>query len=331
MKVLVTGATGFIGGNLARRLVAQGHQVKALVRPGSNTLTIGSIGDSTGVETVPGDILDADSVDRGLHGCQWLFHCAASYTFWSKNPGDIYRTNVEGTAIVLDAAARAGVERVVYTSTVGTIGLSAAGLGNECTELPAAQLVGNYKKSKYQAEQIALEKARQGLPLVVVNPTATVGPWDVKPTPTGRIVLDYIRGRMPAYVDTGLNLVDVADVAEGHILAAEKGKVGQRYVLGNRNLTLKAIFGLLEGITGRKAPRTRIPRWLALGAGYFDQLVEGQFLGREPRIPLEGLRAAKKPMYVSSEKAIYELGLPQTPVEQALAEAVAWFENHGYK
>ena len=331
MKVLVTGATGFIGGNLARRLVAQGHQVKALVRPGSNTLTIGSIGDSTGVETVPGDILDADSVDRGLHGCQWLFHCAASYTFWSKNPGDIYRTNVEGTAIVLDAAARAGVERVVFTSTVGTIGLPAAGLGNECTELPAAQLVGNYKKSKYQAEQIALEKARQGLPLVVVNPTATVGPWDVKPTPTGRIVLDYIRGRMPAYVDTGLNLVDVADVAEGHILAAEKGKVGQRYVLGNRNLTLKAIFGLLEGITGRKAPRTRIPRWLALGAGYFDQLVEGQFLGREPRIPLEGLRAAKKPMYVSSEKAIYELGLPQTPVEQALAEAVAWFENHGYK
>ena len=331
MKVLVTGATGFIGGNLARRLVAQGHQVKALVRPGSNTLTIDSIGDSTGVETVPGDILDTDSVDRGLHGCQWLFHCAASYTFWSKNPGDIYRTNVEGTAIVLDAAARAGVERVVYTSTVGTIGLPAAGLGNECTELPAAQLVGNYKKSKYQAEQIALEKARQGLPLVVVNPTATVGPWDVKPTPTGRIVLDYIRGRMPAYVDTGLNLVDVADVAEGHILAAEKGKVGQRYVLGNRNLTLKAIFGLLEGITVRKAPRTRIPRWLALGAGYFDQLVEGQFLGREPRIPLEGLRAAKKPMYVSSEKAIYELGLPQTPVEQALAEAVAWFEDHGYK
>ena len=331
MKVLVTGATGFIGGNLARRLVAQGHQVKALVRPGSNTLTIDSIADSTGVETVPGDILDADSVDRGLHGCQWLFHCAASYTFWSKNPGDIYRTNVEGTAIVLDAAAKAGVERVVFTSTVGTIGLPAAGLGNECTELPAAQLVGNYKKSKYQAEQIALEKARQGLPLVVVNPTATVGPWDVKPTPTGRIVLDYIRGRMPAYVDTGLNLVDVADVAEGHILAAEKGKVGQRYVLGNRNLTLKAIFGLLEGITVRKAPRTRIPRWLALGAGYFDQLVEGQFLGREPRIPLEGLRAAKKPMYVSSEKAIYELGLPQTPVEQALAEAVAWFEDHGYK
>ncbi len=326
MKVLVTGATGFIGGNLARRLVAQGHQVKALVRPGGNTLTI----DSTGVEVVPGDILDADSVDRGLQGCQWVFHCAAAYTFWSKNPGDIYRTNVEGTAVVLEAAKRAGVERVVYTSTVATIGLPAAGLGNECTEMQSAQLVGNYKKSKYQAEQIALEKAGQGLPLVVVNPTATVGPWDVKPTPTGRIVLDYLRGRMPAYVDTGLNLVDVADVAEGHILAAEKGRVGQRYVLGQRNLTLKAIFELLEGVTGRRAPRTKIPRWLALGAGYFDQLVEGQLLGREPRIPLEGLSAAKKPMYVSCEKAIHELGLPQTPVEQALAEAVAWFENHGY-
>ena len=326
MKVLVTGATGFIGGNLARRLVAQGHQVKALARPGSNTLTI----DGTGVEVIPGDILDADSVDRGLQCCQWVFHCAAAYTFWSKNPADIYRTNVKGTAIVLDAAKRAGVERVVYTSTVGTIGLPAAGLGNECTEMPAAQLVGNYKKSKYQAEQIALQKAGQGLPLVVVNPTAPVGPWDVKPTPTGRIVLDYICGRMPAYVDIGLNLVDVADVAEGHILAAEKGRVGQRYVLGQRNLTLKAIFEQLEGITGRKAPRTKLPGWLALGAAYCDQLVEGQLLGREPRIPLEGLRLAKKPMYVSCEKAIHELGLPQSPVEQALAEAVAWFENHGY-
>ena len=327
MKVLVTGATGFIGGNLARKLAAQGHQVKALARPGSNTLTI----DSTGVGVVPGDILDADSVDRGLQGCQWVFHCAAAYTFWSKNPEDIYRANVEGTAIVLDAAERAGVERVIYTSTVGTIGLPAAGLGNECTEMPAAQLVGNYKKSKYQAEQIALKKAGQGLPLVVVNPTAAVGPWDVKPTPTGRIVLDYLRGRMPAYVDTGLNWVDVADVAEGHILAAEKGKVGQRYILGKQNLTLKAIFELLEGITGRKAPRTKIPRWLALGAGYFDQLVEGQLLSREPRIPLEGLRSAKKPMYISCEKAIHELGLPQSPVERALAESVAWFENHGYK
>jgi len=326
VKVLVTGATGFIGGNLARRLVAQGHQVKALVRPGSNTLTI----DSNVVEVVPGDILDADSVERGLQGCRWLFHCAAAYTFWSKNPQEIYRTNVEGTTLVLDAAERAGVERVVYTSTVGTIGLPPVGLGSESTDMPADQLVGNYKRSKYQAEQIALEKARQGLPLVVVNPTAVVGPWDVKPTPTGRIVLDYLRGRMPAYVDTGLNMVDVADVVEGHILAAEKGKVGQRYILGNRNLTLKAIFGLLEGITGRKAPRTRIPRWLAMGAGYADQLVEGHLLGRQPRIPLEALRLTKKQMYVSSEKAIDELGLPQSPVDQALADAVAWFESNGY-
>ena len=326
MKVLVTGATGFIGGNLARRLVAQGHQVKALVRPGSNTLTI----NSTGVEVVTGDILDADSVERGLQGCRWLFHCAAAYTFWSKYPQEIYRTNVEGTTLVLDAAERAGVERVVYTSTVGTIGLPPLGLGSEGTDMPAEQLVGNYKRSKYQAEQIALEKAGQGLPLVVVNPTAVVGPWDVKPTPTGRIVLDYLRGRMPAYVDTGLNMVDVADVVEGHILAAEKGKVGQRYILGNRNLTLKAIFGLLEEITGRKAPRTRIPRWLAMGAGYVDQLVEGQLLGRQPRIPLEALKLTKKQMYVSSEKAIHELGLPQSPVDQALADAVAWFETNGY-
>ena len=326
MRVLVTGATGFIGGNLARRLADQGHQVKALVRPGSNTLTI----DGTGVEVVSGDILDVDSVDRGMRGCQWVFHCAAVYTFWSKHPKEIYRTNVQGTEIVLDAARRAGAERVVYTSTVGTIGLPAEGLGNEATEMPSAQLVGNYKKSKYRAEQLALEKAGQGLPVVVVNPTAPVGPWDVKPTPTGRIVLDFIRGRMPAYVDTGLNLVDVADVAEGHILAAERGQVGQRYVLGQLNLTLREIFELLEEITKRKAPRVRIPIWLALSAGYFDQVVEGQFLGREPRIPLEAVRMAKKPMYVSCEKAINELGLPQSPVEQALVQAVGWFEDHGY-
>ena len=326
MKVLVTGATGFIGGNLARELCARGYDVRALVRPGANTLTI----EGTGIEQAPGDILDRPSVARALSGCQAVFHCAAVYTFWSPDPSVIYRTNRDGAKIVLEEARKAGVEKTVFTSTVSTIGLPPEGLGTEDTPLDHRQLVGHYKQSKHQAEQAALEMAASGNPVVVVNPTAPVGPWDVKPTPTGRIFLDFLKGRLPAYLDTGMNLVDVADVAAGHILALEKGTPGQRYILGHRNLTLQEVFGLLSRVTGRRAPRWRLPFWAALGAGYVDQLVEGKLLRRPPQIPLEGIKIARKPMYVSSQKAINELGLPQTPVEEALRCAAEWFAAHGY-
>jgi len=326
MKVLVTGATGFIGGNLARELRRREYEVRALVRPGSNTLTI----DDTGVEPTPGDILDRDSVEKAVQGCQAVFHCAAAYTFWARDPALIYRTNVAGTKIVLEAARRAGVPRVVYTSTVSTIGCVPRGVGTEDVEPDPHHLAGHYKKSKYQAEQVALKLAAEGLPVVVVNPTAPVGPWDVKPTPTGRIVLDFLRGRMPAYLNTGMNLVDVADVAVGHILAMEKGQPGQRYLLGNQNLSLKEIFDLLQGLTGKKAPRWLAPFWAAIGAGYLDQMIEGNLLHREPRIPLEGVKIARRPMYVSCQKAVAELGMPQSPVEAALEKAVKWFTDYGY-
>ena len=329
MKVLVTGATGFIGGNLARQLWQRGFDVKALVRPGSNTLTI----DDTGISQIPGDILDADSVARAMKGCQAVFHCAAVYSFWSKRPDLVHKTNVEGTSIVLQAARQAEVDRVVHTSTVSTIGLHHEGLdasANEDTPLDPARLVGHYKKSKYRAERLALDMAREGLPVVVVNPTAPVGPWDVKPTPTGGIILDFMRGRIPGYLDTGMNLVDVEDVAAGHISAMEVGEPGQRYILGNRNVHLKDMFRMLQDVTGRTAPKWRLPYWLALGAGYVDQAVEGSLLGRQPRVPLEGLKIAKHPMYVSADKAVRQLGQPQQPIEAALEKAVRWFTDHNY-
>lgn len=326
MKVLVTGATGFIGGNLARMLWRNGYQVRALVRPGSNTTAI----DDTGIEPVTGDILDRDSVVRAAQGCQALFHCAALYTFWSPDPNLVYRTNVEGTTNVLDAAGDAGVPKIVYTSTVSTIGFSSSGPGNEDTPVDPTRLAGAYKKSKYQAEQVALGKAYEGLPVVVVNPTAPVGPWDVKPTPTGRIVLDFLKGRIPAYVSSGMNLVDVEDVAAGHILAMEKGRPGQRYILGNINVTLQQLFSTLADISGLRPPRWRVPFWLVTMAGYLDQVVEGNLMGREPRIPLEGIKAARRPMYVDCAKAIGELGLPQSSVERALKNAMEWFTDFGY-
>ena len=326
MQVLVTGATGFIGGNLARQLSCRGYQVRALVRPGSKTSTI----DGTGIEPFSGDILDRPSVAGAIEGCNAVFHCAAIYSFWSPDPSLVHRTNCEGTRIVLEEAQKAGVEKVVFTSTVSTIGLPERGLGAEETPLDPGHLVGHYKQSKYQAEQVALKMASRGLPVVVVNPTAPVGPWDVKPTPTGRIVLDFLLGRIPGYLNTGLNVVDVADVAAGHILALEKGLSGQRYILGHRNLSLKELLAVLSRLTGLPSPRWRVPFWAALGAGYVDQLVEGKLLRRPPRIPVEGIKIAQTPMYVTSQKAIVQLGLPQTPVEDALLRAVRWFTEHGY-
>jgi len=326
MKVLVTGATGFIGGNLARRLCQRGYEVSALVRPGANTLTI----DDTGVEQFPGDILNRESVDRAVEGCQGVFHCAAIYAFWSRTPDTIHRTNVDGTKTVLQAARQAGAARVVLTSTVSTMGFWPGKLSTEETLLDPSHLIGHYKNSKYEAELLAFEMAVEGLPLVVVNPTAPVGPWDVKPTPTGKIVLDFMRGRIPAYLDTGMNLVDVEDVAEGHILAMERGIPGQRYLLGNKNVSLIEMFRMLQEITGRPVPRWRVPYWMALAAGYLDEAVEGKMLSWEPRIPVEGLKVARSPMYVDCGKAVRELGLPQNSVEAALEKSVRWFTNHGY-
>ncbi|MDA0262880.1 MAG: NAD-dependent epimerase/dehydratase family protein [Chloroflexi bacterium] len=326
MKVLVTGATGFIGGNLARELWRRGDEVRALVRPDSNRLTI----QDTGIIPVEGDILDRRSVDRAVEGCEAVFHVAAAYTFWSRDPAGVSRTNATGTANVLAAARQAGVSRTVYTSTVSTVGTPKTGLGDENTPLDARSLHGYYKRSKLQAEQEALAMAADGMPLVVVNPTAPVGPWDVKPTPTGRMILDFLRRKIPAYLKTGMNLVDVADVVEGHILALEKGRSGERYILGNRNVSLKEIFDILSRQTGLATPRIRVPYWLVVGVGYADRFIEGSLLRREPAIPVEGVLASKTPAYVSCEKAVRELGLPQRPIEDALRQAVDWFTGHGY-
>ena len=324
MKVLVTGATGFVGGNLARTLVQRGYEVRALVRPNSNPLALQDLH----VEQVPGDLRDRDSLARALEGCQGLFHCAAMYSFWTRDPSQVYKVNVQGTKTILQEAQRAGVERAVYTSTVSTIGLPKNGLGTEDTEINPKHLVGHYKNSKYLGEREALTANQNGLPVVVVNPAAPIGPWDVKPTPTGGIVLDFLRRKIPFYINSGMNVIDVEDVAEGHVLAYEKGVPGQRYILGNRNMTLLEVLLMLEALTGVKAPRVRVPINLVILIGMIDYLVEGKLLRRRPRIPLEGMRIAKKPMYVSSAKAVRDLGLPQTPVEEAFEKAVRWFRDH---
>ena len=326
MKVLVTGATGFIGGNVARVLQARGHEVRAFVRPGSSTLTL----DGTGIQTAQGDVRDRESVAEALRGCNGVVHCAALYSFWTPEPRVMHEINVEGTTVVLGEALRAGVVACVYTSTVSTVGIPRGGTGNEEVQPGRRDLVGHYKRSKYLAEREALELARKGLPVVVVNPTTPVGPWDVKPTPTGRMVLDFMRGRIPVYIDAGMNMVDVEDVATGHALALEKGRPGEKYLLGNVNMTLQRVLKILEEITGKRAPRVGVPIWLAIAAGYVDGFVEGKILRREPTIPLEGLQVSRKPMYVTCEKAVNELGLPQSPIEGALDKAVRWFRDHGY-
>jgi dihydroflavonol-4-reductase len=257
-------------------------------------------------------------------------HCAAFYSFWAPDPDLVYQVNVQGTKIVLEEALKAGVEKCVHTSTVSTVDIPKDGIGSEDAWPDPEHLVGHYKKSKYMAEMEALGMAAKGLPVVVVNPTTPVGPWDVKPTSTGRMVLGFIRGRIPAYLNTGMNLVDVEDVAMGHLLALQKGRPGQRYLLGSVNLTLAQVFGMLEVISGQKAPRVRLPTWLVQIAGHLDQVVEGRLLGREPVIPLEGVKISRKPMYVSCWKAVRELGMPQSPVEGALERAVRWFHDYGY-
>lgn len=326
MKILVTGATGFVGSHVARQLAAAGHSVRALVRPTSNVKVL----DGAACEFFEGDLRDAASLTRAMQGVQRVYHVAADYRLWTKNPAELYESNVEGTRRLIETAHRAGADRIVYTSTVATIAVPRHGaLPNEDTWAKLDEMIGHYKRSKFLAEQVALDAARAGAPVIIVNPTAPVGPGDWKPTPTGRIVLDFLKGKMPAYVDTGLNVAPVEDVAAGHLLAAEKGRIGERYILGGRNMTLKQILDALAAIAGRSAPRIRLPHAVALLAGYADEIFS-RVLGREPQIPVEGVKMSRHKMFVESDKAHRELGYQPSKVEAALERAVRWYEEHGY-
>ncbi len=316
---LVTGASGFLGWHVARVLRERNYPVRALVRAGSRV-------DELDVEPVTGDLRDADSLKKAVSGCGLIFHVAADYRLWAKDPSEIYRSNVDGTRNLLAAAQSAGVERVVYTSTVGCIGIPDIGLGNEEVPVALEDMVGPYKRSKFQAEQVALEFARGGLPVVIVNPTAPIGDHDVKPTPTGQIVVDFLRGAMPAFIDTGLNVVDVRDCAVGHVQACEKGRVGERYILGSENLSLQEILGKLAEITGRKAPTMRIPYAVAWCAGACSTAWAG-VTGKPPRVSLDSVRMAAKKMWVSQEKAKRELEFQPGPADIALSRAVEWFRG----
>lgn len=320
--ILVTGASGFLGWHVARLLVERGHSVRALCRPGSQIRELD-------VERVTGDLRDAASLEDACQGCEVIFHVAADYRLWSKNPSDLYASNVDGTRNLLAAAERAGVSRVVYTSTVGCIGMPGGQNGDETTPVSIGDMAGHYKRSKWLAEQVALEKAREGLPVVIVNPTAPIGDHDWKPTPTGKIIADFLRGKLPAFIDTGLNLVDARDTALGHLLAAEHGRPGERYILGCENLTLEQILGRIAAIAGKPAPTAKIPYALAYAAGVATT-AWANVTGREPVAPLEAVKMARKKMFVTHAKAARDLGFVPCPVDAALRRAVDWFRNNGY-
>lgn len=323
---LVTGGSGFVGTHVVRALLARGRSVRCLVRPESSRANLADLK----VETVEGDLRDAASLSRAMAGIDVLYHCAADYRLSPRAAGEIFASNVSGTENALRAASEAGVARVVYTSSVGALGLTPDGSpADEETPVAPETLIGAYKRSKHEAERVAREWASRGLPVVIVNPSTPVGERDVKPTPTGKMIVDFLNGRMPAYVDTGLNLVDVRDVAEGHVLAAERGRIGERYILGNRDMSLREILEALASISGRPAPRIRLPHWVPLVAAA-GQLAWSKVSGREPSIPLEGVRLSRHRMYFDSSKAVRELGLPRGDVVHALARAVAWFRANGY-
>ncbi len=323
---LVTGATGFVGGHLVRKLLDRGVSVRVLVRRGSSLKNL----EGLPVETVTGDLTDRESLFTAVKGCRSVYHVAADYRLWTPDPKSLYRTNVQGTRYLLEAALAHQVKRVVYTSTVGVLAVSHHGTpANEETPVSLEQMVGHYKRSKFLAEQEVRLALSKGVPVVVVNPSTPVGSGDVKPTPTGQMIVDFLQGRMPAYVETGLNMIDVEDVAEGHLLAMEKGRIGERYILGNRNLTLREILQILSRVSGRPAPQVRLPHALAMGLAAVSTGASW-VTRRPPRIPLEAVRMSKKKMFFDSSKAVSELGLPQQPVEEALEKAVAWFRANGY-
>jgi dihydroflavonol-4-reductase len=326
MKVLVTGATGFVGGAVARALVNSGIDVRILARAGADIQNLQGLT----VERVEGDLRDQASLRKSLIGCRQLYHVAAHYALWAKDPAIFYDVNVTGTKNLLEAAREVGTERIVYCSTIGAIGLPpGGGLGTEETPVSLEQMAGHYKRSKYLAEQEVLKLAKAGLPVVIVNPSAPVGAGDVKPTPTGQVIVDFMKGRMPAYIETGMNIVDVDDVAAGHLLAMQKGRIGQRYILGNKNLMLREVFEILSRLTGVKAPTIKLPRLAIIPLAYLNQWI-ANLTGQPPRIPLEGVKMAKYKMHYDCSKAIRELGIPHTPPEVALEKAVRWFRDHGY-
>jgi dihydroflavonol-4-reductase len=327
MRALVTGGTGFVGCHVVRALLDEGAEVRVLVRPGSDRRALAALP----VDVAVGDLTEPDSLPPPLRGVEVLFHVAADYRLWAPDPAVLYRANVDGTRALLRAAAAAGVTRVVYTSSVGTLGIPPDTPGTELTPVALGDMVGHYKRSKFLAEREAEAAARRGLPVVIVNPSAPVGPWDWKPTPTGRMLVDYLRGRMFAYLDTGLNVVHVRDVARGHLLAARRGRAGDRYILGHAggNLALRDLFRRLEALTGIRAPRVRLPHAGALAIATGAELV-ARLTRREPLVARTAVRMARKRMFFDPAKAIRELGLPQTPVEEALADAVDWFWRHGY-
>ena len=320
---LVTGATGFVGWHVARQLLDRGDAVRALARDPAKLREL------DGVEPIRGDLRDADSLKRAVEGCGVVFHVAADYRLWTRDPQDMFRSNVEGTRNLLDAARRAGVERVVYTSTVGCMGFVPNGLGDEDSPVSRADMTGPYKQSKWDAERVAIEFAAMGFPVVIVNPTAPVGDHDFKPTPTGKIVVDFVRGAIPAFLDTGLNVVDVRDVAVGHLAACERGRSGERYILGAENLTLEKILGTLAEAVGKPAPRMRVPYAVAYAAGAVST-GWANLTGKEPVAPLDGVRMARKKMWVRHDKAARELGYAPRPAAVALGRAVEWFRSNGY-
>jgi dihydroflavonol-4-reductase len=329
LTILVTGATGFLGSHVARFLLERGDRVRVLSRASSSTRLLDALPPER-LERVTGDLRDMASLDRAAAGVSCIYHVAADYRLWSRRPGEILESNVGGTKNLLEAARRAGVEKFVYTSTVATFAVDRpSALPDENTATALAEMIGEYKQSKWLAEREALSAAASGLPVVIVNPTTPVGPGDAKPTPTGQIIVDFLNGRMPAYVDTGLNFVPVEDAAAGHLLAAERGRIGERYILGAENLTLKSVLDMLSAISGRPAPRVRLPHAVAMAAGYADAAFS-RVLGREPRIPLDGVRMAKHSMFVNSDKARRDLGFAPGPVTSALERAVRWYEANGY-
>jgi dihydroflavonol-4-reductase len=326
MKALVTGATGFVGAAVVRALIKAGVEVRVLARRDSDFSNLQQFK----IDGVYGDLRDRESLRKALAGCRQLYHIAAHYALWARNPAIFYDVNVTGTKNLLEAARDVGTERIVYCSTIGAIGLPPdGGLGTEETPVSLEQMAGHYKRSKYLAEQEVLKLAKQGLPVVIVNPSAPVGEGDVKPTPTGQMIVEFMKGRMPAYIETGMNIVDVDDVAAGHLLAMEKGRIGERYILGTKNLMLREVFEILSRLTGVKMPSVKLPRELILPLAYLN-LAFSWVTGIPPRIPLEGVKMAKYKMHYDCSKAIRELGIPQTPPEVALEKAVRWFRDHHY-
>lgn len=327
MRIFVTGATGFVGGAVVRRLLAAGHTLRALVRPGTNTRQL----DGLPVERLSGDLSDKTTLRQGMAGCDWVFHVAALYAYWGYSWDEFYQANVEGTRRVLEAARGDQVQRVVYTSSIATLGIPRDGSpGDEDTPVTLDDMIGSYKRSKYLAEEVARDFVRQGLPVVIVNPAAPVGVGDHKPTQTGKMIVDFLNGRMPAYVNTGLTIVDVDDVAEGHLLAAEKGRIGERYILGGENLALKQVLDLLSEVSGMPRVRFCIPRVVALAWAYADVGLARLNPRHIPRATPDAVRVSRKREYFSSAKAMRELGYQPAPARQALRKAVEWYRANGY-